>query len=290
MLFYLVISHAVLAAKYRTSHRNRRAFTKLATDNKWYQLITGLVMGVMGISSNSQVASYNKCLPDGLQVTNQNADDDKSPNKNAGWITTVLDFLEKVLKFVCKFKDKIASLLGGLLRRNFMEKRMGRVSRKGVFDKIKGGFDKLKDWASATWDKVKSFGKELADSIKDFFKDLKNKIIAYFPDGFQAYINKFVDCGGVAKAKEVLGNAVSVIKGIINKVQKIARAANGDAVALASIIIDIICNFPLFRQGWDHFKTAWGSSEILTKYNYYGRAFGVWFKAIATRRLNRLVK
>jgi len=155
--------------------------------------------------------------------------------------------------------------------------------------KIKEKWNKLKDWTKSKWEEVKDFGENLVNNIKDFFKDIKNKIKSFFSQDFQGYIQKFSDCGGASKAKEVFGNAVSLVKGIVNKVQKIGRAAAGDMTALASIIIDIICNFDKFREGWNHFKTAWNTSDIGQKYNYYGRAFGLWLNAIATKRFNYLL-
>jgi len=245
-------------------------------------------MGALNMSSNSQVASYKECFPSGY--TPANVDDDKSPNKNSSWITTILDGLSSVVTFLCKFKNQISKLIGGLFKRNFMEIRMRRVT-KNVWNTLKTDLSKIKNWVSDQWEKTKpirDFGQELANDVKDFFKDIKNKIISIFPPQFQEFIHKFSDCGGVNAAKKAFGNSVSLVKGIVDKVQKIARAANGDPVAIASLIIGIICQFKLFQQGWNHFKTAWNTADIPTKYNYYGRAFGVWFNAIATsKKLNK---
>jgi len=284
ILFYLALSHSIMAAKYKISTFSERTSSKDASTNKWYQLAIGLVMGVLNMSSNTQVASYKDCFPAGF--TPANVDDDKSANKNSNWITPILDGLSTLVTFICRFKSQISKLLGPLFRRNFMEIRMRRV-KKTVWDTLKRDLGKVKDWVHLEWEKtqaIRDFGQELATDVKDFFSDIKERIISIFPPQFQQFIQKFSDCGGVNAAKKAFGNSVSVVVGIVNKVQKIARAANGDPVAIASLIIGLICKFKVFQQGWNSFKTAWTTTDIPTKYNYYGRAFGAWFNAIATRR------
>jgi len=287
ILFYLAISHSVMAATYKISAFAKKSTVKDVPTNKWYQLGVGLVLGALNVATSADVEKMKPCFPDGAAPAN--VDDDKSAGKSSDWITTILNGLSTLVDFLCKFKDQIAKLFGGLLKRNLMEKGMRRLSNKGVWDTLKTDLGKIKDWAKAAWDKtapIRDFAKTLVDDLKSFFADIKTKIISLLPQSAQDTINKYLNCG----AAKVAGNTVALVKGLVNVVQKVARAANGDAVALASIIIGLICKYAQFKQGWDHFKTAWTTADIPTKYNYYGRAFGVWFNAIATSKKKLALK
>jgi len=264
-----------------------------ATNNKWYQLAVGLIMGALGISSNEQVKDYNKCFP--AEFQSSNVDDAASTQKNWGWVTTILNGIGVLIKAMCKIKDKVAGLFSSKFSlveasdRIVNSKNTGQAGKnllgkvgKGVVDAGKKGVaagKKAVDEAKA------GIGEKFAKLFKPMLNDIKRKIISLLPQTFQNFLNKFLSCGGASKATEVFKNSVTLIKGIVNKVHLIARVAGNDPVAIAQLILGIVCNYPLFKQGWDHFKTAWNQSSIPTKYNYYGRAFGVWFKAVAAKRL-----
>jgi len=276
-----------MAATYKISAFAKRSTVKDVATNKFYQLGVGLVLGALNVASSADVDKMKPCFPDGAAPAN--VDDDKSTGKSSDWISTILNGLSTLVDFLCKFKDQIAKLFGGLLKRNLMEKGMKRLTNKGIWDDLKSGLGKIKDWATAQWDKtqpIRDFAQNIVNNLKSFFVDMKTKIISLLPTSVQDTVTKYLNCG----AAKVAGNTVTLVKGLVNVVQKVGRAASGDPTALASIIIGLICKYAQFKQGWDNFKTAWNTADIPTKYNYYGRAFGVWFNAIATSKKKLALK
>jgi len=297
---------------------NRRSRATAATSNKWYQLFAGTLIGFSNLDEK-KIEEANGCIPPEWQIAN-NAPlpEDSNKQNSSGWIDTILDALGDIRRFVCYFKAQIKLIF--LFRFKMMMKRKSRVllditpnpeeslnpeptenleiepvsetevvpgmvmssgiiSWSALKDKLKS----LGDFAKKKWDEVKSYAIEIWGNMKEFFQNIFTKFKNYLvPAQYQEPLKKLLDCKG--QAASIMMGIFRVVTGTIERALQIARIANGDPTAVISVIIDLICAWDKFKEGWQYFKTAWGNSDILKKYNYYGRAFGRWFAALVVRK------
>jgi len=306
------------------SKRNQR--TTAASENKWYQLFAGTLIGFSNLD-DKKIAEANGCIPPEWQVANNNPlPEDSNKQNSSSWLETILDALGDIRRFICYFKAQIKLIF--LFRFKKMIRRKSRIlldttpeattektttpetSTENIDDRdqeltavlenpkdtnyvmssgilswsaLKEKFKSLGDFAKKKWDEVKGFAIDMWGSLKEFFLNIFNKFVSYLvPAQYQEPLRKIIDCGG--KAQAVMMGIFKVVTGTIERALQIARIANGDPTAIISLIIDLICAWDKFKEGWEFFKTAWKNTDILKKYNYYGRAFGRWYAGLVLRK------
>ena len=72
--------------------------------NKFYQLFLWFMFGAAG--KVQDITQINTCLPKGWQSADNSEIVDKEPSPDKSTFTKVIDGLEKVINFICTFKDK----------------------------------------------------------------------------------------------------------------------------------------------------------------------------------------
>jgi len=259
-----------------------------ATENKWYQLFAGTLIGFSDLDEKG-VQEANDCIPPEWKVANYDPlPEDNDPENSSTWIETILDGLNEVRKFICYFKSAIKMIFLFRFKKNHKHMVLVEHSMKGwiSWSKLKEKFKSIGDYTKKQFVDVKQFAVEIWDGLKGFFVNIKRKIFKYIvPEHYQASVKKILDCGG--KAQSIMKGIYKVVSGVVSRSLQIARIANGDPSAIVSLIIDLICAWDKFVQGWDFFQKAWKSTDILQKYNYYGRAFGRWFVAVVKKKLKK---
>lgn len=248
------------------------------------------------------------CLPESWRPNVKENDKNKadesvatSAGQSSSVLKKVLDVVSKVIKFVCKFKSKVVKLLTGKMRRyyrrqqmkmNFMENRShgkgfkyyrkwfgSRAVKKikGLAKKagsaIKKGFNKAKEVVKKVANKIKDAALWIVKELKDIFTTFVAKIKQIVNNPIIQRIVKILQCG-----KEFFGHVktiISIIKGIVNRVQKVVRSiASQTYVDLVVVIVDLICNFDHFRAAVGYLVDAVREKNTLKKFTLFGKFFG----------------
>jgi len=287
-LIYLTISSGLctLLDKAERRHKSRRyrksRRVKQAT-NKWYKLFTGALVGMAG--AEKDIKDINECLPDNWKIENKKEEKPQSKD-DASTFTKALDILEKVIKFVCKFKEKIKSLFSRKLKRMNKKVFLQRYkSGKNFFDDIADGISNIGNMITQTWEQVKDFGSKVVSDITAFYTKIKATIAAVLDNEFVKAVMKIVDCVKLAK-KEALA-IYKVIQGIGEKFTMIAA---GGFVGLGKVFVDLICNFDKFRKAVGSIVDGINEADVPTKYYKYGFGLGTLVNALGTKKFRRLMK
>ena len=320
--------------RFRNTRRfSTRSFTKQAK-NKWYQFFVGLIMGITD-QDNNDLKPLNACIPENWKIADatdvplelaaedtlerQEKEDqekqaqEKKPEKKP-FFTRLLDGLEKLIAFVCRFKDSITKLfvtrMRRYVRRNryrlFSETRVTRYQKgiketfKKAGEKIKAGFQKIgekikiklkeigeiaskiKDWANKKWEDFKEWGRKIVEKIKAFWKNAIAKVKLFFSGNVLENIKSVFNCA--QNAKGVVSGLISVIKGFIKRISDIAQIAAGNYLKLATLIVDLICNFKIFRKAFSNLVDAIKSKDVIIKFQLAGKFLGYLFRALVTKK------
>ena len=151
------------------------------------------------------------------------------------------------------------------------------------FEHVKGLALSAADWAKKRWDEVVSFATGIVSKLKTFYSNAVNTVKTFFSGDLVGKIKKIVECAmGLTK---LLKGLFDVIKGIKNKITLISRIAAQDYTALAQLIIDLICNFSLFRQAFTFLIDGIHEKDTIKKFSLIGKFLGTGFRALVVRRL-----
>lgn len=207
--------------------------------------------------------------------------------------TKIIDGVQTVVKFVCVFKENIKDLLSGKVK-GYLRRHKYRMFismsryRKSLWfwdtlvDKVKNMWGSVEEMVKKKWDQVKAFGKELFDALQVIWKSIVSRITGSLGGDFVEKLKVAFNC--VVGLGNVVSGIVSVIKKTVDRIADIIKIAAGDAVALASVIVDLICNFADFREAINKFIDGIHESDTMKKYNDFGQFAGILFKALMARR------
>ena len=76
---------------------------------------------------------------------------------------------------------------------------------------------------------------------------------------------------------------VVVIKSFIGKIGEITSIAAGNLVSLAKLIMNLICNFSLFRRAVGYLIDSIHEKENIKKFNLVGKFIGLGLRALIVR-------
>jgi len=259
--------------------------------NKWYQLVVGMLVELANLS-DKEVAQMNDCIPtdwqsaDTSQESSGGSGGSNGGQSQSNW-TTILDGLEKIIGVVCKFKDQIKKLLTGKIRRQVMryqyrmllQRSMTRFKRAvGWFDAIKKG---VSSFADAAWNAVKGVADGFVKHAKVFIDTVRQKFTAFLKSDIVQKIKVFADC--LQKAKASAMKIINAVKKLIELVKKIMQIVGGDMVTLGKLIVDLICNFSLFRKAFTFLSKALNVKDEIIKYSLMGKFIGTFLRAASQK-------
>ena len=272
----------------------------------------------------------NQCLPDNWKVTDTSPVPEAIPQEQPpkSTFTSILDAIEKVINFICAFKNKIMGLLGMKMRRyvrrlryrmlaetrvtrfqkNIFKKIKSRVQKVGakiktaahkvggkikeVGNKIKHKFheigDKIKkmalsvaQWAKKKWEQFKDWAFAIVNKIKTIWKSTIASFKNFFSGDILGKIKNIFNCA--MNLKGVVIGLVVVIKSFIGKIGEITSIAAGNLVSLAKLIMNLICNFSLFRRAVGYLIDSIHEKETIKKFNLVGKFIGLGLRALIVR-------
>ena len=307
--------------RYKRTRRNTLN-TQQAAKNKWYQFAIGVILGAAGTSQPNDIDKINQCIPkdwqavDAAPIANEPA---KASAAEKSTFDKILGIVQKAVDMVCKFKDKILGLIGARVRKALRRYRYrilvetgvttyNRNHRKGFIKKLSGKINavagkaknaaksvagKIKDGAKAVGGKVVEVAKEVGGfvaavaqnfvkSIKGFINRVVTTIKTFFSGDVVGKIQKIVECGKTLAG--VATGIVGIIKGIISTVALISSIAGHNYLAIAQLILKLICNYKLFALAYDHLKNAINNNDTLLRFGYVGKFLGTLLRALVTKR------
>jgi methyl-accepting chemotaxis protein len=270
-------------------------------NNKWYNFFFQIVWAATG-AKEEEFAKLKQCLPSQwLEADNQSISGEVAATQPKSTWTRILDGIQTLIEFVCRWKDNIVKLFARRTRRQqrrnkyrmlvqTYSSRMARYRRAlGWWDDIKNAAKKalgaVTDWAKAKWEDLKNFGNDFIKNIALFWDNLKAKVVAFLNSDFVKFIKKFYEC--VMAAKGIVEAIVKVIKATVERVTQIATIAAGNLPELAKLFVDLICNFKDFREAINNLIDGIEEKETNKKYGLYGRFFGIFFKALTAKKMRR---
>jgi len=265
-----------------------------ADKNKYYQLFLGFMFGAAG--KVQDITAINSCLPKGWLSVDNAPIEDKEPTPDKTTFTKVVDGFEKVVDFVCTFKDKITEKISNAIKNRVTGKDTSfvQLGTKGPSDAMK----KLKEKANAKFEEMKKLGlkkadwakkkfadlKDFADAVEQKFKDIGFKaastILKFFGKVTIDQIIAIIKCGKLLKGFK--DGLMDVINGIISKVNLFTRIAAQDYTALAELLVGLICNFSVFREAFGYLSSAVAEKVLLPKFNMIGKFIGTAVRALST--------
>jgi hypothetical protein len=261
--------------------------------NKYYQLFVGMLVGLADLS-DSEVAKMSQCLPSEWQAADSTGEESKgassSGQSSSDW-TTILDGLEKIIGIVCKFKEQIKKMVTGRIRRYVMkyqykmllQKSMSRYKKAvGFFDSIKKGVSNLADIG---FNAIKGTASVFVKNVKVFIDTIRQKFTAFLKSDLIQKIKLFYEC--IQNARSAGKKVIDAIKRLIELAKKIMTIIGGDMVALGKLIIDLICNFPMFRKAFTYLSKSLNTQDQLIQYSLIGKFIGTFLNAAAVRRRNK---
>jgi hypothetical protein len=306
LMLFLTFSQIALSVSgaVSRSHRfsSRRTHTRRShrapADNKWYQLFFGVVKGLSGVSDKEMAVLNEKCLPEswkGAVATSTEVAATAAEDKST-W-TKILDGISVVLKFICFFKVKIKDLFAGKVARYVRRRKhrmfvqsMARYKKamwfwEDVAHAISSAWGSITNMLSKAWNEVKEFAGHIFTNMKAIWTSIVDRIKGILASDFVQTLKTVFQCAkGLG---DVIKGIIKVITATVERIADIVKIAAGDVVALASVIIDLICNFDDFREAVNKFIDGIHETNTLKKYNDFGQFFGILFKALMARRIHQ---
>ncbi len=161
-----------------------------------------------------------------------------------------------------------------------LQKSMNRYKKAvGFFNSLKNGVTKI---ANAGWNAVKGYAESFVRHARVFIDSVRQKVTTFLNSDFVAKIKLFYEC--VQNAKQAALNVIDAVKRMIELVKKITLIVGGDMVTLAKLIVDLICNFSLFRKAFTYLADSFSTNETVKKYSLIGKFIGTFLNAVAVRR------
>jgi hypothetical protein len=275
--------------RFRSTNTSRRAEP---TANKWYQFFAGTIVQLAGISQ-SDVKTFNTCVPDGWRVADSSKSSEESQaestEQKSVW-TEILDGVQKVLEFICKFKDNIKKLFTRKMRRlnrkNNYRMFMQRYSRSrgwwsNVTNKVKSVFGSVADLIKKTWDKVTGFAGEVVTNLRTFYQNIRRVVTYLTSPDFKAKVQLFMSC--VMVGKGLVMGLIGFVKGAIVRIQGMIAAGAAPPI-IAGYVIDFICKFPDFRVAIGFLIDGIKNPDTLQKFFLIGQFLGKLAKTILNKR------
>ena len=243
------------------------------------------------------ITQINTCLPKGWQSADNSEIVDKEPSPDKSTFTKVIDGLEKVINFICTFKDKIIESLSNLIKKHALGQDVSFVQTgssgapaaavasmkeklKKKWEEVQAKKLKAAEWAKQKWADVTEFGDAIQDKFKEIGFKAVSTILKFFGKGTIDNLLKIVACG--KQLKKFKDGLMDVINGIQSKVVLINRIAAQDYTALAELLVGLICNFSVFREAFGYLSSALAEKTQLLKFNMIGKFIGTSFRALST--------
>jgi len=207
-----------------------------------------------------------------------------------GTFDKVLDIVQRILDFVCKFKDKVKALFTRKYKRYMLNKKFYKFKEKSmrrnqylmssagfwndIEDKVTGFFDKIEDSLKKDWSEVK----DIAAWVFNKLKDKITKAIAWVNGIINSPLVKKIVfiVGCISKNSSIATNLIATVKGIT---ARIALLATGP-VGIASVFIDLLCNLGKFRTAFATLFNAKLEKDPLIQWRKYGMFIGDLFYAL----------
>jgi len=311
LCIYLTLSQSLCTLVDLASHRRKHKRSKhksKQSGNKWIRLVLGIVAGVTGKDTVSGL-DFTKCIPDKWKgnADTESAAAGNDAAGNASTINTVLDYVGKGIGIACKFKDVLKGMLGRklfLYNKKLFLAKMSRYYKKrkwSIGGALKSAGNAVKGVATKAVSAVKDVAGKVADAaksafnaisggisgfiskIKDFFVKLKENIQKFIGGDFIATVKKFVECAqsAIAEAKEI----IAVVKGIYGKITTIM---SGGFIGLGKVLIDLICNFDIFRKAVNNLIDGLKEKDPPRKFEKIGMFVGGILRGIGSKRFMKL--
>jgi phage-related protein len=157
-----------------------------------------------------------------------------------------------------------------------------KATAENVYAKIKEAALSVADWAKKAWETVKNLATAFITKIKEFWSKAVSAIKNFFSMDTFNKIKNIMMCA--FKLKGLATGLFSLVKGFINRVQQIAQIAAQNYAMIAKIIIDLICNFSLFRQAIGYLIDSISEPDTTKKFSLIGKFIGSLIRALVTRR------
>jgi hypothetical protein len=290
------------------SYRNRRKSAKKqdgigdipvgsrAALNKWYQLFVGM-FGTLANLSEQEIINLDQCIPDAWKVPDSVPGHSSAPSGQSGssW-NVILDGLEKVIEMVCKFKSQIVKLFVArirrlvrrykykiLLQRSLTSFREATQWFGGIGDLIKKATGSVGNFADMAFNSVKELAKGFVKKAMVFVDAIKDKVNSFLSPTLIEKIKKFKQC--IEQARSAAMKVIESVKKLFKLIKKIIQIVGGDMVTLGRLIIDLICNFSLFRRAFTYLIQSFNTDDTLRKFNLIGKFLGTFLRAASSRRL-----
>jgi len=293
------------------ARRKRSRKTKGGAENKWFQFFTASVITLSGATAKD-LEVINTCIPADWQLKD-NSDVSGATKAESDTMKGVLDTIEKVVTFVCKFKEDIKKLFDKKMmyfyKKQFLQRTVtvkkdliGAIGdfASGVISDVSKTWDDVVaiansaiddavkavgDFASKAWKDVTSVGDLITKKIKEIFIYIRKKILK--PIMNNEYVKKLLTLYECAKK---IGDKAKVIYGHIEKIHnKITTVIATGGVGFAKVFVDLVCNFKVFRQAADFLVLGFKETDIPKKFYLYGQFAGTLIKGLSGKRL-RLMK
>jgi hypothetical protein len=247
-------------------------------------LVTGILIGFAGLS-NEEVKGLNSCVPKEWQVVDTTPIPNDTPKEedSSTW-TTIVNGLESIFNLVCTFKDKIKSMFQRKIRREFKKNKYKIFLQKNkrIFDQAKAFFKKAASEAAQLakkgWDQLKTWAKEFVENVKIFLNAIKTRILSFLPKELQDKVSTFIDC--IVKARKAAAKIITAVKDIVKFIPKVASMAAGNGVEIAGFVIDLVCNYKIFKQAFEYLSESFTKTNLTEKYHLIGKFIGTILKAV----------
>jgi len=304
-LIFITLSQNFCSLAERRSRRASRR-SKQIPNNKWVQLLYGILAGMTG---NDVAGQVNQCLPEEWKGPDDSlaGGDPAGGSGESATIKTILDAISKVINTVCQFKEDIKKLFDKKLKlynRKLFLQKMEKYKKRGFgssFKKAAGSISKAASSAAKTvvntakkagnavasaakagFDAVKNLALKIIDKVKALFAKIK-ALIEKLVTEIIPKVEKMITCLQAlgADAQQV----VTIMKGIYDKITTII---SGGGAGLAKVFVDLVCQFDTFRQAVETLITAIKEPDTMKKFNGYGRFTGLVLKAIGSKRFRKM--
>ena len=271
------------------SHRYKRTrITKgIPSENKWYQFLLGIFFGMAGQAKN--INSLDKCVPEDWKAVNTTPPKIDEDLKDKTKFEEVVSVVKKIVDFTCKFKSIIFKFVGGrkvLRRRRYRMFTETGVTTRGIFshiinkidDKLSSGLDKVKDLKGHTWGYVKPLLENAVIIIKGIAEQFSATIKKYLTKENFDKLKKFIDCA--TPVIKVVKGLADIVTGITSKILLISSIAGHNYPAIIKLVVDLICNYPLFIEAYKYFRQSLEATEPLKIFSLVGKFLGTGFRAL----------
>jgi len=291
-IIYLLLSQSISNlvdkksnVKFNNSILNRKVKTK-NEDNKWFKLFTGIIVGMT--NTDKYIPLILPCLPnewkaDDLNIsTPQEKDDSYAKQIESGLI-----LLQRIVRFVCKFKVNITRIITPQIKRNkkkvFLQKTLLKYSNKNFFVDVVKSLPKIGNFNKKKWSQVSQFGETVATGLVSFWTFIRERISVFLGKRLASQINELLSC--LELAKKVTGKIYKTVEVIYDKINSIVASG---WVGFASILMDLVCDIKLFRENIYILIQGLKENDVDQKYFLFGKFIGRLLDSIRNSSLRKI--